>query len=519
MIDMFCFYINVMRILKYIQVWLFKMLFSSYEFILIFLPLSLAMFHLVRCYIGGRVAMAVIVGCSLFFYGWWNPPYLLLIVGSIGINFLIARRLIVQPSNGLVTLAVGLNIAAIGYFKYRNFFLENLELVSGQAYILSDIFIPLGISFFTFQQIALLLDANDGTLDRPPSFLEYSFFILFFPQLIAGPIVLYRELSKQYSALQNGNFAGFDYFGKGVLVFALGLFKKTALADPLGHEVDLAFSSVAHLSLLEAWYGAVAFLLQIFLDFSGYADMAIGLGLMFGFILPANFHHPYRSTSMIEFWKRWHITMTRFFMMYLYAPLALSMARWSMTRSRSNIIHFVMASSIPLMVTFLISGLWHGASWTFVVFGAVNGIGLFINHVWKEVGAVKIPRVMGWLLTMVLVTISLIYFRASSVVEANALIATMFNPSAFALPTWMSGIGAALNIPVQDLHLFPFGTPALSNIILVLLSAILVAIMPDLTQRVEPLPSGWGAAFISASLLVVGVAFAGSTTSFIYFQF
>lgn len=495
------------------------MLFSSFEFILIFLPLSLLLFHLVRCHVGGRHAMAVIVACSLFFYGWWNPPYVFLIMGSIGVNFLFARRLVVRPSRMLVALAVSLNIAVIGYFKYRNFFLENIELISGHTFSLSDIFIPLGISFFTFQQIALLLDANDGTLKRPPSILEYAFFILFFPQLIAGPIVLYRELSTQYTDLQDGNFSGFEYFGKGVLVFALGLFKKTALADPLGHEVDLVFSSVAHLSLLEAWYGAIAFVLQIFLDFSGYADMAIGLGLMFGFILPANFHHPYRSTSMIDFWKRWHITMTRFFMMYLYAPLALSMARWSMTWSRSRVVQFVMASSIPLMLTFLISGLWHGASWTFVAFGAVNGVGLLINHIWKEIGPIKFPRILGWGLTMIMVTISLIYFRASNIAEANELIAAMFNPSAFALPTWLSGIGAALNVPVQDLHLFPFGTPALSNIILLLVAAFSVAIMPDLTQRLEPSPSGWGAAFVSASLLVVGVAFVGGGTSFIYFQF
>jgi len=495
------------------------MLFSSYEFVLVFLPLALFFFHLARCRFGGRLAMVVIVVLSLFFYGWWNPAFIILIIGSIFANFLFARRLMLKPSRLLLAIAISLNIATIGYFKYRNFFLENIELVSGHSFVLSGVLIPLGISFFTFQQIALLLDAHDQTIKHEPNLLEYAFFVLFFPQLIAGPIVLYYEMSPQYSALQEGSSPGLEHMGKGVFLFALGLFKKNALSDPLGVDVDRAFSMIADITMIEAWFAAVAFTVQIFLDFSSYADMAIGLGFMFGITLPANFHYPYRSTSMIEFWKRWHITMTRFFMMYVYSPLALGFARWSIYHFRSRVVHFLMASSIPLMLTFLLSGLWHGAAWKFVAFGAVNAVGLIINHTWKELSLPPLPRLLGWALTMGTVIISLIYFRAPDMADANLMITTMFDPSAIAVPMWLSGVTGMYSIPAQNMRLFPYGTPALASLLVLLLSVAIVLLAPGITQRLEPSPLSWKSAFFTAFLFVVGLSFAGKTTNFIYFQF
>jgi len=290
------------------------MLFASSESLFYFLPASLFIFHIARNLWGGNAAMRMSVAASLFFYGWWNPYFLLLIFVSLGVNFTATRALITKPSKLVLSLVLAFNLALLGYFKYRNFFLENMDFIfNGNADAfgsLGTIFIPLGISFYTFQQIALLLDAQDGAVEEAPDLLEYCQFILFFPQLIAGPIVLFRELSTQFKNLARNNGVGLALFGPGLMVFILGLFKKICLADNIAPFADAAFNAHESITLLEAWAGSLAYMLQLYFDFSGYSDMAVGLGLMFGFRLPLNFDTPYIARNMVDFWKRWHMTLT-----------------------------------------------------------------------------------------------------------------------------------------------------------------------------------------------------------------
>lgn len=499
------------------------MLFSSAEFLFWFLPSSLLAFHFARTQWGGRAAMGTAVAASLFFYGWWNPPYLALILTSVGVNFLWTRSLVQRPGLAKLLVALAFNLGLLGYFKYRNFFLENVDfLVSGNADAigsLGSIFIPLGISFYTFQQIALLIDAHDEAVEVPPSLLEYSQFILFFPQLIAGPIVLYRELAQQFSNLEENHGAGLSLFGPGVAVFALGLFKKICLADGIASFANTAFAAHETITLLEAWAGTSAYALQLYFDFSGYSDMAVGLGLMFGFRLPLNFDTPYRARNMIDFWKRWHMTMTRFFMMYLYNPLALSLSRYGLARFRHGGVIFIITVAVPTLATFLLSGLWHGAGWTFVAFGAVNGIGLIANHAWKGLKGPKLPFVLAWSLTILTVLVSFVYFRADSLTAAHNMLSAMFSPSAFILPNWLEGVAHQLGLEWRTLSMLSTGTYAVKCFFWVVGLAILSVRMPNWAKTYDDLKPTWSLAFVVAFMGFWAIGWLDQPQTFLYFQF
>ena len=361
------------------------MVFSDPIFLIYFLPISLIIFHLTRTYANGTGAVVVLIALSMLFYSYWSIPYLLLLLIQIGANYALGMQLGKSRSVAILRVAIVGNLALLGYFKYRNFFLENLGDVLGYQFHLASVIVPLGISFHTFQQIALLVDVKNQDTKLPP-FLNYVMFVLFFPQLIAGPIVLHHEMGKQVAATRAGNGRGFELLAPGVLIFVFGLFKKVCLADNIAHYADVAFTNGQTLMMSEAWVGSIAYLLQLFFDFSGYSDMAVGLGLMFGFKLPNNFLVPLAATSMAQFWQRWHITMMRFFTMYLYNPL------WLMQRRRlrqwikrpSLVLETGFAMSIPTLVTFFLSGLWHGAGWTFICFGIVHGTGMVIQQTWKS---------------------------------------------------------------------------------------------------------------------------------------
>nr|ABZ09807.1 putative MBOAT family protein [uncultured marine microorganism HF4000_APKG8K5] len=495
------------------------MLFSSPEFLFVFLPLCLLAFHLTLWKAGGTAAMGVSVLFSVFFYGWWNPPYLVLLLGSIGGNFLFTRRLAIAPSRFLLVFAIVLNLAVLGYFKYRNFFLENVGLALGEAWSFGTIVIPLGISFFTFQQIALLIDANDGEVARPPEALDYTQFVIFFPQLIAGPIVLFRELSDQLADLRAGKGAGMALFGPGLVVFLVGLFKKVCLADNIAPFADIAFFHATELTMLEAWAGALAYALQLYFDFSGYSDMAVGLGLMFGLRLPINFDTPFRAVSMVDFWKRWHITMTRFFMLYLYAPLALSLNRFGLARFKSGMVLFPLTVAAPILLTFLVAGLWHGAGWTFVLFGAVNGVGLAINHLWKKVKFLVLPRWLGWSLTMLTVLVSLVYFRAASVADANAILAALVSPEALVLPNWLSWLSIPLGLPWATLVVFTTGVFTVKFMAWVASLGVLSLVMPNPAKDYDRLVPTPLLAVISAILAWMVLGWLDEPRTFLYFQF
>jgi len=402
------------------------MLFNSYTFVLAFLPITLAVFLLLGASARHGLASAWLVAASLFFYGWWNPTYLWLIVPSMVVNFLLGLALSDEGKSHrrlLLGLGIGANLALLGYFKYANFAVDNLNLLLAQPIELSPIVLPLAISFFTFQQIAYLVDAYRGEI-REVSFINYSLFVTFFPQLIAGPIVHHKEMMPQFvhgfSRFRQSNLA------IGLTIFTLGLFKKVVIADGIAEFSTPIFKAAASgtpLTLLEAWFGALAYTFQLYFDFSGYSDMAIGIARLFGIRLPLNFFSPYKSRNIIEFWRRWHITLSRFLRDYLYIPLGGN--RKGQARRHLN-----------LLVTMLLGGLWHGAGWTYVIWGGLHGLYLVANHLWQRLCGLHpvfkrlLPRWAAYALTFIAVVFAWVFFRAENLSSALLMVKAMLGVGA-----------------------------------------------------------------------------------------
>lgn len=409
------------------------MLFNSYEFLLAFLPISLAGFYLIEGRLGHRAGIVWLVAASALFYGWWNPGYMLLLAGSIAGNFWVGTAIARQAAAGrrnkpLLTFGIAANVALLAYYKYAGFFVTNLGDALGTGWSIETIILPLAISFFTFTQITYLVDSYRGVTNEP-SFVNYVLFVLFFPHLIAGPIVHHSELIPQFAARKRSRPVA-EHLVVGLTVFTIGLFKKTVFADGVAPYASATFAAAANgapLDFLEAWSGALAYTFQLYFDFSGYSDMAIGASYMFGIRLPLNFHSPYKATSIVEFWRRWHITLSRFLRDYLYIPLGGS--RRGKLRRHAN-----------LMLTMLLGGLWHGAGWTFIVWGALHGAYLVVNHLWASLrGASSAPahpllRLAAWALTFLAVVVAWVFFRADSVGTAFAMLAAMAGQSEISLP-------------------------------------------------------------------------------------
>ena len=420
------------------------MLFNSPIFIFIFLPLVLAGFYGTSRVFGREVAIVWLVLASLFFYGWWNPVYLLLMMASILANFsfgyLLPRTDVGFSKRAILVAGILFNLGLLGYFKYANFFVDSLNAAAGTGIELAPIMLPLAISFFTFQQVAYLVDAyQDKTQEY--NFSHYCLFVVFFPQLIAGPIVHHKEILPQF--LSSSWKPRLTDIAIGSTIFILGLAKKVLVADTLAiyaNPVFLLADTGADVSFIQAWVGALAYSFQLYFDFSGYTDMAIGLARMFGITLPLNFNSPYKATSIIDFWRRWHMTLSRFLRDYVYIPLGGS-------RKGSS------QRYINLMLTMLIGGLWHGAGWTFVLWGALHGVYLVVNHGWRNVYALLgyplgrdriVWRYLSGLLTFIAVVIAWVVFRASSIEGVATMLRAMSGMDGVALPvSWMSALGPA----------------------------------------------------------------------------
>lgn len=392
------------------------MLFNSYIFVLVFLPLVLTGFYL----LAGRAArwrIDWLILASLIFYGWWSPPYVLLLIFSTVVNFIVGKLIARGPSRFWLIAGLIFNLGLIAYFKYFYFLLSQFLAPADIAQHIpwASPLLPLGISFYTFQKIAYLVDTYQRKV-VPHSFHEFTLFVSFFPQLVAGPIVHQKEILPQLQRFQKP--ANMRWIAMGVVCFIFGLAKKTVLADPLGNIAAPIFLQSLHMrpDFAQAWLGALAYTLQLYFDFSAYSDMAIGLGLMFGIRLPLNFFSPYKATSMIDFWRRWHITLSRFLRDYLYIPLGGN--RKGPARRYINI-----------MLTMLIGGLWHGAGWTFVLWGGLHGLYLCINHAWEKAG-LKLPRMLAWLLTFLAVVFAWVLFRAENMTAALAIWRAMLSPAA-----------------------------------------------------------------------------------------
>jgi len=401
-------------------------LFNSYVFILCFLPLTLIGFRLLLRYHQGRLAIGLLVSASLLYYGWWNPVYLPLILFSILANFLLGLRLSSEQEQGktlVLTIGVIINLGLLGFFKYTNFAIDSISVVFGTAFEdFPRIVLPLAISFFTFQQIAYLVDSRRG-LTREYRFLDYCLFVTFFPQLIAGPIVHHGEMLPQFIH-HSDRPDGHADLPVGFTIFTIGLFKKVILADQVALFANPVFDSAFEglwPTTNAAWVGTLAYTLELYLDFSGYSDMAIGLGRMFGIRLPVNFHSPYKAVNIIDFWRRWHITLSRFLREYLYFPLGGN--RKGSSRRYVNI-----------MITMLLGGLWHGAGWTFVAWGVLHGVYLMINHAfhslreklgWHEAYNNRFTHIIALGLTFLGVMIGWVLFRAESFESAGMILRAM----------------------------------------------------------------------------------------------
>jgi len=417
------------------------MLFNSYTFIFAFLPFSLGIFHGLRRAGLERWSILSLTLLSLVFYGWWNVVYLLLLVPLMFANFAIAVGIV--PRDGhrppaakpLLIAGLILNLAVLGYFKYANFFVDNLNSIFRLNLFLGRVVLPLGISFFIFQKIAFLVDAYRGKLGRL-DLLDYSLFVTFFPQLIAGPIVHHSEVLPQFR--RHGGVSG-RMLTMGLTIFAIGLAKKVLLADTAAAFATPQFSSAAagtRLDLLAAWSGALAYTAQLYFDFSGYSDMAIGAALMFGIRLPVNFASPYKATNIIEFWRRWHITLSRFLRDYLYIPLGGNRLGG-------------MRRYVNLFTTMLLGGLWHGAGWTFVIWGGLHGFYLGVNHGWRALRTTlgwppsesnRFGAFLGGTITFLAVVVGWVFFRAAQFGSAVNMLKGMAGFNGVAIPLWLTSL-------------------------------------------------------------------------------
>jgi D-alanyl-lipoteichoic acid acyltransferase DltB (MBOAT superfamily) len=471
-------------------------LFNSYDYLFYFLPLALAGYFLLRRHAAWAVGW--LTAASLAFYSWWNVAHLPVILGSIAFNYAIGRRLLRRPSRPLLAVGVAANLLLLGVYKYTDFVLANVNAATGAALPLPHLLLPLGISFFTFTQIAYLVDVAQGRA-REPSVINYALFVSFFPHLLAGPILHHSEMMPQFASATNKDPRA-THLALGTYLIALGLAKKVFIADNLAPLADAVFAHPAGLSAIEAWSGALAYTFQIYFDFSGYTDMALGAAWLFNIRLPENFNSPYRATDLRDFWRRWHMTLSRFLREYLYIPLGGNR-------------HGSARTAVNLMLTFLLGGLWHGAAWTFVVWGGLHGAGLVVHRAWQRTG-LHLPVALAWLLTFVCVVIAWVFFRAASLADALALIRAMLGGHGFAPAQAVDAISAVR----QALAPAPAIDAGLTAIVFAV--AAIVSAMPRNSSMLASsfLPSRWNGAFTAATLVLAVLQF-GRVTPFLYFNF
>ena len=384
------------------------MLFNSYEFIFAFLPITFFIYFYLNYKRLTIAAKGFLVFASLFFYSWWDIVYLPLILSSILFNYLIGTTLSKSDEDNKIGLnksfskksilifGIVCNVALLGYFKYTNFFLENFNGIFDSNIPLQHIILPLGISFFTFTQIAFLVDAYRNEV-KEYDLVRYMLFVTYFPHLLAGPILHHKEMMPQFANLKN-SVINYRNIAVGLFIFSIGLFKKVVIADTFAVWANAGFDTATTLNLFEAWATSLSYTFQLYFDFSGYTDMAIGISLMFNIKLPINFNSPYKALNIQDFWRRWHMTLSRFLRDYIYIPLG--------GNKNGNF-----RTYINLMATFVIGGFWHGAGWTFLFWGFLHGLALCIHRVWTKLGF-KMRTWLAWFITFNFVNVAWIFFRA-----------------------------------------------------------------------------------------------------------
>ncbi|OCR90596.1 acetyltransferase [Campylobacter fetus subsp. testudinum] len=394
------------------------MLFNSFEFIFIFLPITFFLYFLLSKFRLVKVSIFILTAASLVFYGYWNFIYVSLILMSITFNFFAGNHLCKEFKFKKIFLwfSILCNLALLGYYKYTDFFIENFNGMFGSNIPLHHIILPLGISFFTFTQIAFLVDCFSGKV-KETNYLKYALFVTYFPHLLAGPIIHHAEMMPQFANLRRKKIH-YKNISIGIFLFAMGLFKKVVIADFFAKFANYGFDTVAMLSMSEAWITSLSYTFQLYFDFSGYTDMAIGISYMFNIVLPLNFNSPYKSLSIQEFWRRWHMTLSRFLRDYIYIPLGGN--RLGESRAYINI-----------FIVFLLGGLWHGAGWTFIIWGALHGTALMIHRFYSS-HFKPLHRILAWIITFNFINITWVFFRAKDMESAFKVLKGMFNINSIA---------------------------------------------------------------------------------------
>ena len=523
------------------------MLFNSFEFLFGFLPLVVVVYFMLG-HISRRWALRWLVIASLFFYGWWRPLNVLIIAPSVLINFAAARILQRlskrerQHGAQIVLLAgIGFNVAFLGYFKYSNFLVSAVNDALGAHLVFAKVILPLGISFITFQKIAFLIDVHAGRIESF-TLAEYCIFVLFFPQLIAGPIVHFREMMPQFRRVS----CRFDKdnVSVGLTLLALGLFKKVFIADSIAPLVTPIYgqaASGASISLVPAWIAAVGFALQIYFDFSGYTAMALGIARLFGIRLPPNFNSPLRASSIIDFWLRWHMTLTRFLTGYIYNPLTLWLTRRRASKGLPGFAGrnrtggaFIELLMFPTLLTMLVSGIWHGAGYTFIIWGGVHGLFLTVNHAWRLLGPKlwrdksryeRFMRPTGFMITFACVAASMVIFRSANVKTAIHMLQGMLGLHGIGL----SGLRTATGIGLKSTA-FWIAFPAFIALACPNTLQILSRYEPALGWKTDPYDGrralariAWGPslawAVAASTIAITGILHLGGQSEFLYWQF
>ena len=483
------------------------MLFNSYEFILFYLPVVFLGFFFIAKY-SFRMAAFWLGLASLFFYGYWNPKFVSLLLGSIVFNYGTGYLLGHIKTNRklILTISIIINLTLLGIFKYANFFIQSANSLGAQWSSL-DIILPLGVSFFTFTQIAYLVDVYRG-IAQEYNFIHYVLFVTWFPHLIAGPVLHHKQMIPQFTlpAVYKPNA---NSIAIGLTLFSLGLFKKVILADQFALFADPLFNGATevHPTFIEAWFAALSYTLQLYFDFSGYSDMAIGLSRMFNIKLPLNFDSPYKATNIIDFWRRWHMTLSNFLRDYLYIPLGGS--RKGEIRRHLNI-----------FVTMLLGGLWHGSGWNFVLWGGLHGVYLIINHSWRKLTGITgnatnwLVSTVSLLLTFSSVVFAWVPFRATSIKATINIWSGMFGLNGITLPASRITV-IWLMLGVFIVWVMPNTQQLLRNFSPALDTKIRESRLAWYPTEVQTVVAGFG---VGALLVVTCMCF-NKISTFIYFQF
>lgn len=485
------------------------MLFNSFEFIFLFLPIAFLLYFLLNKFGYVTLAKAWLVFASLFFYSYWNIKYLPLMLVSLIVNYFIGMRLVRHKSKLLLTAGLLFNIGMLSYFKYYDFFIQNVNELFGTHFTLLSLTLPLAISFYTFQKIAFLVDTYRGETEVC-HFLDYALFVTFFPQLIAGPIVHHAHIMPQFMDDTKKRWQS-KYIVLGIFVFAIGIFKKVGIADVLSPLVHEGFDVQPSLTFVEAWLSSLAFTFQLYFDFSGYSDMAIGIALMFNITLPQNFNSPYKAVSIQDFWHRWHMTLSQFLTKYVYISLG---------GNRKGI----MRTYVNIMIVFLISGLWHGAGWTFIFWGFLHGVASVIHRLWRKAGG-RMPAWAGWLITFLFINTTWVFFRATSWHDAIKVLKGMLGLNGFELSN--SVFPAFVLQKLQFLAQYgvsfteSYHVSLLNHTMVVyIVGALCISffLKNSIQLRDTFRPNIWTAVF-TAALLVYSVLHLTNISEFLYFNF